>query len=152
MTVPHRVLKILAALVWYIGGFVLLWKGMGLLVEADELGAGRHWRWLAPSMAIVVGGVKSGLLFTHRCRKNLARIDALDDPRVWQFFASRFFLFLAVMIAAGAALSHVAHGHIALLIGVSILDLSVSSALLSSSYVFWKRKLPLTDTLRESAY
>ena len=49
-------------------------------------------------------------------------------------------LALAVMIAAGATLSRLAHGHYPLLIAVATLDLSLAVALLGSSTVFWKQK------------
>ena len=42
------------------------------------------------------------------------------------------------MITAGATLSRLAHGDYAFLIGVTTLDLSLSTALLASSIFFWR--------------
>jgi len=128
-------------MVWYCGGFVLLVKGAGLLVEAEALEPGRGWPLMAGVFAILLGGLKAGFVFCEFCRKNLARIAALKSPRVWQFFRPVFFVFLAAMVMLGAILSRMAHNDYCLLIMVGVLDISISVALLGSSYVFraWNR-------------
>ena len=135
-----RSVKILAALVWCVGGAVLLWKGSSLLAEADGLNPGFIWPWAAGAIGLTLGGVKARYLFSKACRKNLRRIDALERPRLWQCFRPGFFLFLAAMIAVGATLSYLAHGSYGFLIAVAILDLSIGTALLGSSFVFWQKK------------
>ena len=135
-----RSVKILAALVWCIGGGVLLWKGSSLLTEADALNPQFIWSWAAGAIGLAIGGVKARYLFSKACRKNLRRIDALERPRFWQCFRPRFVLFLAAMIAAGATLSRLAHGSYGFLIGVAILDLSIGTALLGSSFVCRQKK------------
>ena len=139
LIVSHRALKIYAALVWYTGGIVLSIKGYSLLVEAEALQPDRHWPWTAAATALLVGGIKAKFLFSKSCRKNLARIDALNQPKIWQFFRPVFFLFLSLMILSGAALTNVAHGNYPLLIGIATLDITIAIALLGSSYVYWKR-------------
>jgi len=138
LTVSHRVLNILAALVWYVGGFVLMIKGGGLLVEAGLIQPGQPGPWITALAALLIGGIKAKFLFAPSCRKNLARIAALDPPKIWQFFRPVFFLFLFLMIAAGAALSKLAHGNYLFVLGVAGVDLTIAVALLGSSYVFWK--------------
>ncbi len=140
MLVAPRTLKILAALIWYIGGIILIIKGPSLLLEADALKPGGIWPWLAAVAGLFLGGLKAKYLFIRSCKRNLDRIDALDRPRVWQFFSPRFFVLLTVMISVGVTLSRLAHGNYLFLIGVGILDLSIGVALLGSSYVFWKQK------------
>ncbi len=140
LTVSTRTLNILAAFFWYAGGIVLLLKGSSLLAEAHSLRPEHGWLWLAAVAGPFIGGAKAKFLFSKTCQKNRVRIAALDRPKIWQFFSPWFFVFLAVMILAGAALSRLAHNNYAFLIGVSILDLSISVALLGSSYVFWKQK------------
>lgn len=135
-----RSVKILAALVWCVGGGVLLWKGSTLLIEADALNPQSIWPWAAGAIGLAIGGVKARYLFSKACRKNLRRIDALERPRLWQCFRPRFFLFLAAMIAIGATLSRLAHGSHGFLIGVAILDLSIGTALLGSSFIYWQKK------------
>jgi hypothetical protein len=135
-TVTARSLNILAALVWYAGGIVLLLKGGSLLAEAASLQPGLAWPWLAAGVALLAGGLKARFLFSRNCEKNLARIAALEQPRIWQFFRPGFFVALAAMILAGATLSRLAHNHYPLLIGVAVLDLALALALLGSSYVF----------------
>ena len=140
LVVSGRSLRILAALVWYVGGIVLLLKGGSLLVEADALKPEEGWPWLAAVAGLFLGGLKAKFLFSKSCQKNLARIAALDRPRIWQFFRPGFFVALMVMILVGATLSRLAHNNYPLLIGVAILDLGIAIALLGSSYVFWKQK------------
>lgn len=140
LTVSTRVLNMLAALVWYIGGFVLLVKGRSLLVEASPLHPNQGWIWLAVIAAIFFGSLKARFLFSKSCRKNLNRIAALNEPKIWQFFRPGFFVALALMIAVGATSSRLAHNNYPFLIGVGILDLSLAVALLGSSIVFWQQK------------
>jgi hypothetical protein len=134
-----RTLKILASFVWYVGGIVLLLKGYSLLAEAESLRPGLRGPILAAGGGLLAGGLKAKYLFSKSCRKNLARIDALSSPKIWGFFRPWFFLALAVMITTGATLSRLAHGSYPFLMGVGTLDISIATALLASSYVFWKR-------------
>lgn len=143
--VSHIVLKILAALVWYIGGFVLLFKGASLLLEAKVIAPELIWLWLVIAGALLLGGAKARYLFSKSCRKNLTRIEALSEPKIWQFFRPGFFLALALMIATGATLSRMANGRYVPLLLVALLDLSIGIALLASSIVFWQ-STPSTQT------
>jgi hypothetical protein len=140
INVSTRSLKILAALVWYIGGFVLIIKGGGLLHEAATLKSHQIWPWSAFFSGLLIGGLKAKFLFSKACKKNLDRIDALNQAKIWQFFRPRFFILLALMILTGATLSELAHNNYPFLIGVAILDISIAIALLGSSYVFWAHK------------
>jgi uncharacterized membrane protein len=138
--VPAHILHILAALVWYAGGMALLLKGGSLLVEAEAIHPERIWPWLAGAMALLLGVLKARFIFGRSIKRNLARIAALDRPRVWQFFSPGFFVALAVMIAAGTSLSRLAHGNYAFLIAVAVLDLAIAVALLGSSIVYWQQR------------
>lgn len=140
LTASTRTLNILAAFIWYVGGIVLLLKGSSLLVEAHSLKPEQDWLWLAAVAGPFIGGIEARFLFSKSCQRNLARIGVLDQPRIWQFFRPWFFAILTVMILAGATLSRLAHNNYVFLIGVGILDLNISVALLGSSYVFWKQK------------
>jgi hypothetical protein len=139
-TVSSRSLNVLAALVWYVGGFVLLLKGGSLLAEAVSLRPGLAWPWVAVGTALLAGGLKAKFLFSRNCERNLARIAALEQPEIWQFFRPQFFVALAAMILVGAALSRLANNHYPLLIGVAALDLALAVALLGSSLVFWRER------------
>ena len=138
--VSARTLNILAALVWYAGGIVLLLKGGSLLVEAEALMPGKVWPWLAGILALSLGGWKARFIFAKSIKKNLARIAALERPRVWLFFSPGFLVALAAMIATGATLSRLAEGSYPLLIAVAVLDLSIAVALLGSSVVYWRQR------------
>ena len=134
----RRVLAILAALTWYVGGVVLVLKGGSLLLEARELRPGQLWPITGLSLGIIIGSLKARFIFHRSGRKNLERIAALKRRKIWHFFSPKFFLMLGTVIPLGAVMSRFAHGHFPLLIGVGALDLSIATALLVSSIVFWR--------------
>ncbi|MCR4290646.1 MAG: hypothetical protein NUV86_10355 [Candidatus Scalindua sp.] len=142
MTASIRTLNIFAAFVWYIGGIVLLIKGTGLLVEAYSLKPEQYWPWLAVAVGPAIGIIKGKFIFRKSCLKNLARINAINQPKIWQFFKPWFFAVLAIMIVFGAAMARLAHTQHSyyFLIAVSIVDIDIGIALLWSSYIFWKQK------------
>ena len=135
--VSARSLILLSALFWYGGGFVLLIKGVGLAMDARRLVPGNFWPGVILVSGAIIGTVKARYLFSISCRKNLSRINALTQPRWWQFFRPGFFLFLALMICAGVILSRLSQGNYGFLLVVALLDLSVAVGLIGSSYVFW---------------
>ncbi|MDP2646680.1 MAG: hypothetical protein Q8P24_17205 [Desulfobacterales bacterium] len=135
-----RTLKVFAAILWFIGGVILAFKAISLLREASALRPAHGWTWLAVIPGLLIGGLKGKLVFSKVCRRNLDRIDRLNPPKLWQFYRPKFFLLLALMICVGAALSAMAHGNYPWLVGVAVLDLSVSAALLASGYIFFNGK------------
>jgi hypothetical protein len=136
LTITHQQLKILAALLWLVGGVVLLLKAAVLLGEAWRLDPALLWLGVAVATGVSIGIIKVKFIFRHVCRKNLLRIEQLEEPKLWAFYRPRFFLFLALMISMGATLSQAAQGDYPMLIAVAILDLSVATALLGSSPTF----------------
>ncbi len=140
MIVSRRTLRILAAIVWHIGGIMLLIKAASLLSEADALRPGQSWGWVFVVVGLLLGGLKARYLFSKFCRKNLDRIESLDKPFIWRFFRPRFYLALAIMILSGMMMSRLAEGHYQSLIGVATLNLSIAIALLGSSIVFWRQR------------
>ncbi len=135
-----RTLNVLAALVWCLGGVILVVKGGKLLAGAASLFPGFLWPWTVAVAGLLLGAVKGKFLFSRSCKNNLARISSLRHPRIWQFFSPGFFVLLFLMIAAGVVLSRLAHTSFAVLVGVAVLDLAVGAALLASSRVFWQQK------------
>ena len=140
MNATAQTLKIFAALVWLLGGVILVGKGISLLFDANTIRAGQIGPWLGLLLGILLGVLQAKYLFSNFGRKNLTRIDELNHPKLWQFFRPGFFLALALMIATGVILSRMAVGNFSFLIGVAALDLIVGISLLGSIYVFW----PLT--------
>lgn len=139
MRVPRSLLKALAAATWYIGGGVLLYKGTGYLIAAG--GAGPVWPALASAVAgAAVGVLRGRTLFLRACRRNLRRIDALEHPRIWQFFRPGFFLALAAMFAGGAALAWLAGTGYWGSVVVGALEIVIAVALITSSVAFWRRE------------
>ncbi len=135
-----RTLIILATLVWHVGAVMLLLKGGDLLRQAVELSPGPGWPAFAVAAAILTGSLKGRFMFRKLCRRNLDRISGLAQPKIWRFYRTRFFFFLGLMILAGATMSRLAEGNYLLLIAVGWLDLSLCTALLVGSTVFWQRK------------
>lgn len=141
LTVSRRTLYILAAIVWHIGGIMLLVKAASLLAEAGSLRPEQDWQWIFVVVGLLLGSLKARFLFGKFWHKNSARIDALEQPQLWQFFRPGFFLMLAIMILAGATMSRLAEGHYRSLIGVATLDLSLAIALLGSGLIFWRQRV-----------
>ena len=132
MIVSPKTLKLLAFITWITGGVVLFFKGYSLFAEAAGLRPGAEVNSLPFFIALPVGGLKARYLFLHACLKNLARIDALENPRLWQFFRVGFFIFLFSMVTLGAWLSGWAAGNYGKLIVVASMDLTLSVALMGS--------------------
>lgn len=139
MDVSHITLKRLAALVWYMGPVILFLKAAELANNAQEMepeGWSRSFSWLA---GIIVGIIKTRYIFLRSNRKNLARIDSLVDPKLWEFYRTKFFFFLGLMMLFGRILSTVSLGNQTFMVAVAVLDISIGTALLLSSYEFWKQ-------------
>ena len=134
-----RTLKLLASLVWYSGAVVLSFKSSRLLLEAQNINPNQVWIWLAVLGGFMIGVIKAKYLFKRLCIKNLKRIDALEEPKLWHFYRMRFFFFLLVMILLGSFISRLAHGSYATLMTMAIIEISLATALLGSSNCFWKR-------------
>lgn len=133
-------LKILAAMVWYSGAIVLSYKCSRLLLEAQNINPDKSWIWLAVLGGLMIGAIKAKYLFKPLCIKNLKRIDALNNPRLWQFYRTGFFFFLFAMIILGSFISRLAHGSYPALITMGTIEVSLATALLGSSSCFWKKQ------------
>ena len=129
----------LAALVWYSGGVILLFKSTGMVREAKLLGASPDLILLAALTGVILGWIKSTCLFERACKKNIDRILALASPKIWQFYRIRFFFFLCAMILFGSWAYAGARNQVHLLLGLAGLELSVSTALLISGRCFHTR-------------
>ena len=141
ITTSVRTLNIAFAMFWYMGGIILAVKGGILLLEAETLRPGGVWFWPALAAGLSAGWLKVKYIFSRSCRKNLARISSLSKPTIWRVLRPEFALFLLAMILLGATLSRMAHGNYHFLIGMTILDFSLATALLGSSYVFWEQRV-----------
>ena len=137
MKTTKKTLVYLAAAVWYIGGIMLFRSGLELVIQVHELKEGTLWPAIFILSGIVLGIIQVLFIFRHSCRKNLQRINQLEDPRLWQFFRPGFFLALAIMITSGILLNHFAQGHYFFMLTVGAVDFALTISLLGSSYVFW---------------
>lgn len=133
-------LKILASIVWYTGVIVLSRKSFFLLQAANEINPSLIYIGFAVLTALIVGVIKTKYLFIGLCVKNLNRINLLNNPKLWQFYRPQFFIFLISMILLGSYLSKIAQGNYIMLVSMAIIELSIATALLGSSYCYWKRK------------
>lgn len=140
LAVSKNTLKTVSAVVWLVGAAFLLSKAATLFAQAIALQPSAALSWLAIVAGILLGGVKAKYLFSWFCRKNLERIDTLDDPQLWQAFRPVFYVFLAAMLLLSAMLSRLAVGNYAGLISLVILDISIGIALLGSMRVFSNSK------------
>ena len=140
MQVSKLTLMVIASLIWYGGGIALLLKGSALVKGAHAIDSQSLWTYTAPMLGIAIGFVKARYIFNTACKKNILRIIALPTPRIWQFFRPGMLIFLAIIIPTGAWMSRMAAGNFGYLCGVAALDLSIATALLTSSFIFWKMR------------
>ena len=141
MRTSKKVLIILSAVVWYIGGIMLFRSGFELLLLSTGIRPGENWPWVFIGLGILLGVFQASMIFNRSCRKNITRISQLEDPRIWQFFRPGFFLALAIMISSGILLNHLSQGRYFFMLGVAAVDFALTISLLGSSYVFWTEKL-----------
>ena len=137
MKTTKKTLVYLAAAVWYIGGIMLFRSGLELTILARELNSSYLWPLIFIAFGITLGIIQVLFIFRHSCRKNMQRINQLEDPRLWQFFRPGFFLALAIMITSGILMDHFAKGHYYSMLTVAAVDFALTISLLGSSYVFW---------------
>lgn len=142
MRTSKKVLIILAAAVWYIGGIMLFKSGTELILLSKSMRPGENWPWIFIGLGILLGIFQATMIFNRSCRKNIFRINQLEDPRIWQFFRPGFFLALAIMISSGILLDHFSQGQYFFMLSVAAVDIALTISLLGSSYVFWTEKLP----------
>jgi len=135
-------LKVIAGIVWLGGAIILALKAREFFTAAEMLRPGSTWSWLAVTAAILIGALKAHFIFGRFCRKNLDRIAALHEPRPWQAFRTRFYLFLATMVLLAAVLSRLALGSYPAMLGVVMLDVSLAVALFGSARFFWTHPRP----------
>ncbi len=135
-------LKVIAGTIWLGGAIILALKARELFAAAEMLRPGSTWSWIAVIAAILIGALKAHFIFGRFCRRNLDRIAALDEPRPWQAFRTRFYLFLATMVLFAAVLSRLALGSYPALLGVVMLDVSLAVALFGSARFFWTHPRP----------
>jgi hypothetical protein len=142
MRTSKKVLIILSAVVWYIGGIMLFRSGFELLLLSTGMRPGENWPWVFIGLGVLLGVFQASMIFNRSCRKNITRIRQLEDPRIWQFFRPGFFLALAIMISSGILLNHLSQGQYFFMLTVAAVDFALTISLLGSSYVFWTEKLP----------
>jgi hypothetical protein len=99
------------------------------------------WFWLFIFLGLVLGVIQARTIFARSCRKNIQRIRALPNPRLWQFFRPGFFLALAAMISAGILLDVFSQGNYFFMLFVVGLDFALTISLLGSSLIFWKDRI-----------
>ncbi len=138
MLTSKKTLKLLAAIAWIFGGLVLFFKGYILIKEANSISYNMEMISMVLVVAFIIGQIKSKFIMEKFCKNNLIRIAGLREPKIYQFFELRFFLFLLIMIFTGLFLSSFASGNYNYLLFVGTIDLTLSTALLKSSTRFFK--------------
>lgn len=146
MNTNRKTLVTLSAVVWFTGVIFLTIKSASLLLTSYKNGVELFLILHAVSGGIVIGIIKAKYLFSEICKKNINRINSLKEPKLWQFYRKRFFIFLFLMILSGKLLANVLQNSNGGLLGLAVVEISVAVALLFSSYCFWERP----DTRMES--
>jgi hypothetical protein len=133
-------LLFISLLFWIIGGIILLFKGIILLLNAHLISPSLSTLSIVLMVAFIIGLLKSRLFMLGFLRKNVNRINRIDEPKIHQFFSPGFIFALFLMIITGLLLSRLALGSYNLLLFVGGLDFSLSIALFTSSIIFINRK------------
>jgi len=127
----------ISAVVWVVSAIILLIKGMLLLKAAHIISESITIISVVVISALLIGLLKSKLVMIKFCRKNISRINNIAKPKMYQFFEIKFLIFLALMILTGITLSRFAAGDYSFLLAIGGLDFALSTALFSSSMVFF---------------
>lgn len=143
LTATKATLVKLAALVWFAGVLVLLFKSVVMLIEAVKIGAPVSVTVSAVIAGLVIGMIKAKYLFIHICKRNIKRIFALKSPKIWQFYRIKFFFFLFLMITLGNYAYRLSSNSVFLLFTLSVLELPISTALAISGKCFIKIRMRL---------
>jgi hypothetical protein len=130
----------ISAIVWILGGIVLLLKGISLIKAAQIIYPSIIVISIIIIVALLVGLIKGKFLMGKFCKNNIKRINNIVEPKIHQFFEPKFILFLILMILTGITLSNLAVGNYGFLLAVGCLDFALSTALLSSTSVFLNKK------------
>ena len=138
-------LKYLAMLVWYIGFIALSLKSYALFSEAYAIDSNLYKLTGILLLGLLLSLLKTKYIFTKACRKNLSRIEAMEHPKIWQFYRAGFFLFLAIVISLGAWLSRMASGEYTFLVSVGVVDMALALALFFSGFEFIKKSKSFID-------
>lgn len=137
MNSDHIFTKMISLFIWYSGIFVLSVKGWDHFHASWYGGTGPLAAGLAVSAALIMAVIRGRKLFSEHCRRNLMRIDAMENPRIYHAFSPSFFLALAAMMAVGMILSRLAEGHPFPQLAVAFLDWTLALSLLISSKEFY---------------
>jgi hypothetical protein len=135
-----KTLKLLALLVWYIGFVALSLKSYKLFWEASRIDNNLLYLVVFLLLGVLLSLLKTKYIFIKSCQKNLERIDALKEPKIWNFYRFRFFLFLVGVISLGAWFSHLASGNYLFLLLVGVIDMALALALFFSSFEFFRKR------------
>ena len=84
--------------------------------------------------------IKVGLLSGGQRQALTLLMATLKKPKLWDFYRLRFFIFLLTMIVMGNFISRHAHGNYSMLVNMALIEISLATALLGSSFCFWKKQ------------
>jgi hypothetical protein len=135
-----KTLKLLALLVWYIGFVALSLKSYKLFWEAYSIDNNMLYLVVFLLLGVLLSLLKTKYIFIKSCQKNLERIDALKEPKIWNFYRFRFFLFLVGVISLGAGFSHLASENYLFLLLVGVIDMALALELFFSSFEFFRKR------------
>lgn len=135
-------LRVLAALIWYGSGALLLTAGALLLAAAAARRADLGPLLLSFCGAGLLGVGLARCVLYPVCTSNLARIDQLDAPGVWQALSPRTCGTFGAVILIGIGIPFIAEFDYAMLLAFGALDFGLATALFGSGIAFWDAPIP----------
>lgn len=140
MIVSQRTLKNMAGGLWLAAGaWLCTFGGLMLSWARRDEGAAVWALGLAVLGGLAVGWVKGRYALGQTAARNIARIEKLKEPRLWQFLGLRTVIVIGLMIGLGKGLRALAEaGHIGGYTVVGGVYIGIGVALLRSAFLYWK--------------
>lgn len=145
MKVTASTLKKVAGVIWLGIGLMLVTRG--LLMIFGKADASAWARTLAILLGLVLGAGKGKFALSKAAARNMKRIDALPSPRIWNVFAPKFAILIALMIGLGMGLrAAAARGWLGGFTGVGGIYVGIGMGLIVSSAAYLLKPRPPMST------
>ncbi len=149
MRVSANTLKRIAGTVWLLVGLGLSITGLRFVFGRHDRGENYTPIWIAIALALggLIGILKGRYVLSVTARRNIKRIRALRDPRIWQVFTGTFALVILGMIGLGRWLRTLAeNGWLGGYLGVGGLYFGIGSGLVVASWAYFAPPVPARPT------
>ncbi len=151
MLISHKIAVRLYGLIWLAVGFMLMFKGVPLIVKAGLqerlplitffqplVGSSEQATLVIVVLGLIVGLIKGKTVLAKAARRSIQRLKTFSNPMpISRLFSARYLVLLAIMMGLGMTLKIFKlpadiHG---------MIDLAVGSALINGALVYFREGL-----------